>query len=264
MSYPIKSSVTAFIFLFCSVLFLQGCNFNQMLENLVSKEKLNMAKERIEFILNTDYDTLSQSLSEETQKQMSPEVLKQIHDLVPDQPPLSQNLVGYNSHTHFGGGSNTLTESFTFQHEYPNSWLLVSLSLQTQNEGEPKILGFNFKPISGDLREINAFTFQNKPVQNYLILLIAVIVPVFIIYSLYLCYKTPVPKRKWLWYLFIAFGFCSIQLEWTTGRWDLQPLMFQLLGSGFFRASMYAPIILKTSIPIGAIIFLFKRKKWLQ
>jgi hypothetical protein len=263
MSFPIKNSLITLIVLCFSVLSLQGCNFNQ-LESLVSQEKLNMAKERIEFILNTDYDSLNQSLVIETQKQMSPEVLRQIHDLIPDQTPLSINLVGYNSHSHSGGGSNPLTESFTFQYQYEHSWLLVSLSLQTQNEDESKILGFNFKPISGDLREINAFIFEGKPIQNYLILLLSVLVPVFIIYSLYLCYKTTAVKRKWLWYLFITFGFCSIQLEWTTGRWDIQPLMFQLLGSGFFRASMYAPVILKTSVPIGAIIFLFKRKKRLE
>lgn len=198
------------------------------------------------------------------QKQISPEVLKQIHDFVPDLPPLSKNLVGYDSYIHHGGDRSALTEIFTFQYQYSNTWLLISLSLQAQNEGELKIAGFNFKTISGDIRELNAFNFYGKPLQNYLVLLITVMVPAFIIYCLYLCYKTPVTKRKWLWYLFIAFGFCSVQLEWATGQLGIQPFAFQLLGSGFARSSMYAPIILSTSVPIGAIIFLSNRRKWLR
>jgi hypothetical protein len=67
-------------------------------------------------------------------------------------------------------------------------------------------------------------------------------------------------KRKWLWLIFIALGLFQFHLNWTTGAWNLQPLSFLLLGAGFTKAAPAAPLILSVAFPLGAILFLARRK----
>ncbi len=239
---------------------LQACN----LERLVSKDKLSSARENIEFILSTDYPSLQNKLVEDVRSQFTPDLLNKFRTYIPKEEPLSVSLVGFNQSNFKTLQTSKVVESYTFQYEFPDKWLLISLVTQTENGREPLIGGFHIKPIKGDLKELNKFNLIGQPVQNYIALIFAVAVPVFIIISLFMCYKTPIPKRKWLWYIFIALGFCAFNLNWTTGQWGIQLLAFQLLGSGFVKSGMYAPVIIQMSIPIGAILFYLKRKKWLE
>jgi len=253
-----------FLSIFVALFLLQACNYDQMLEDIAPKEKINSAQKHIDFILNSDYTEMKKVVTSEINEQLNQDILDQIHDFVPKEKPILRQLVGFNFTTFNYTSSTKINEDYTFQYQYSDRWILVTLNLQTENDQKPLIGGFNFVPIQGNLREINKFTFEGKPLQNYIILLAAVIVPIFIIISLIMCYKVPILKRKWLWYLFIAFGFCSFQLEWTMGQLMIQPTIFQLLGAGFFRASIYGPVIINASIPIGAILFQIKRIKLLK
>jgi hypothetical protein len=66
--------------------------------------------------------------------------------------------------------------------------------------------------------------------------------------------------RKWLWILFIALGFLKLQLNETTGAWTIQPLYFLLLGAGFTKAAPATPLFLSVAFPLGAVLFLLKRR----
>jgi len=63
--------------------------------------------------------------------------------------------------------------------------------------------------------------------------------------------------------VFILFGFVQITVNWTDGGININPLYFQLLGAGFSKGSPYAPVLISISIPVGAVMFLLRRKKWL-
>jgi hypothetical protein len=82
--------------------------------------------------------------------------------------------------------------------------------------------------------------------------------------SLVLCFKTPIPKRKWLWMVFVAVGIGQLSFNWNNGGYQIQAFYFALLGAGFQRAGPFAPYIFNAAIPVGAIVFLFRRKSWLD
>lgn len=51
----------------------------------------------------------------------------------------------------------------------------------------------------------------------------------------------------------------KFSVDWTTGQWGIMPLSFQLLGAGAF-APAYGSWVISVSLPLGAIIFMMKRK----
>ncbi len=84
-----------------------------------------------------------------------------------------------------------------------------------------------------------------------------------ILASLILRIRTKIGKRKWLWIVFIPFGFGRLSFNWTTGRVLFNPLSvhFQLLGAAAVKHGLYAPWIISISVPLGAIVFLIRRKR---
>ncbi len=88
-------------------------------------------------------------------------------------------------------------------------------------------------------------------------------IPLFILATLVECVRTPIPRRKWLWVLFILLGFGSIQLNWTTADYAIQAFHVNLLGAGAVASGRYAPWVLSFGIPLGAITFWSRRKEFL-
>lgn len=241
-------------------LILQSCN----VERLVSEEKLSVAEDTIEFILNANYQSLKNKSVDGLKEKMTPNIVNEVRALVPKEKPLSVNLVGFQQNRFSSSQTSSVVESYTFQYEFSDKWLLISFVTQAKDGNEPLFVGFNVNPIAGDLKELNKFNLIGQPLQNYIALIFSIAVFVFILVSLFMCYKTSIPKRKWLWYVFITFGFFATQLNWTTGQFNVQFLSLQFFGSGFVKASVYAPAIIISSIPIGAIVFHLKRRKWIK
>jgi hypothetical protein len=74
------------------------------------------------------------------------------------------------------------------------------------------------------------------------------------------CARTRLAKRKWLWLVFVALGVVQFQFNWTTGAWGIQPLAFLLLGAGYTQAGPVAPLVFTLAFPLGALVFLARRK----
>ena len=82
------------------------------------------------------------------------------------------------------------------------------------------------------------------------------------LYALVLCVKTKPLKRKWLWILFILVGFGQFVINWSTGEFQIAPLALQLFSASAL-ASPYGPWIIAVSLPIGAALFIDRRRKLL-
>jgi hypothetical protein len=68
-------------------------------------------------------------------------------------------------------------------------------------------------------------------------------------------------KKKWLWLIFIVVGIGKLFVNWTTGQVFFTPLAIQLPPAGA-NAQLYGPWLVYVSIPLGAIIFLIMRKRF--
>jgi hypothetical protein len=172
--------------------------------------------------------------------------------------PLSVELVGCN--VAFTAGKRR--SQLTYQYRFADSWLLAGITIDTIGATK-KVFGVTVNPIPRSLEELNAFTFSGKGARHYAVLFLAGAIPVFILVTLILCLRTKVRRRKWLWMIFILFGFGKLSLNWTTGQLFFNPLSvyFQLFGAAAVRYGPYAPWMISISVPLGAMVFLIRRKR---
>jgi fatty acid hydroxylase family protein len=162
-----------------------------------------------------------------------------------------------------GNKGSSVTTAVTFEYEFSGKWLQASVVLQDKGNGI-HIAGINVIPLPNSLENTYKFTLNDKPAINYIFLAATCIVPIFILVALIVCIRTPIPRKKWLWVIFILFGFMSVHLNWTDSTVNINPLYFNIFGAGFMRSSPYSPVILTVSFPLGAILFFLKRRKWIS
>ena len=93
----------------------------------------------------------------------------------------------------------------------------------------------------------------------HLLLILVVGVPVFTLWVLVLCIRTKM-RRKILWSILILLGATTLTLNWTTGEMDFQLFSLHLPSARYYKAGIYAPWIFSVSFPLGAVMFLIKRR----
>jgi len=96
---------------------------------------------------------------------------------------------------------------------------------------------------------------------QYAVLTIAIIDVLLIFVTLAVCIITPISKKKWLWIVFILVGVGSVSVNWTNGKYAIQVLSIYLFGASAAATGPDAPWIITATIPLGAIVFWFKRKR---
>ena len=238
---------------------LVGCDQQTLFDKLIPKNEAEFAKTYLALFATHDFDAIEAKLDPKLKDAALRGNLKQIADFFPPERPKDIRVVGANTFS-----TNSASQfNLTFQYEYPDKWLLANVTLE--KTGEVLVVkAVQVEPIRDSLENINRFNFVGKGVIHYVVFLTAIFVPALIIVSLVLCVRTPIPNRKWLWIIFILCGFGQFSLNWTTGAFNINPLHFQLLGAGFFKPSTYGAVIISVSLPIGALIFLWRRKQWLK
>ena len=241
-----------------AALMLGGCDHKAWFEKFIPKEDAEFSKNYLALFQARDFDAIEARMDPSLKSAELRPKLEQIAAFFPSEKPNDIQTVG----AHTFASADTTQIDLTFQYTYPRKWLLASVVLQKKG-GDTAVTGVNVQPLQDSLENINRFTFEGKGVTHFAIFASAIIVPLFIVAATILCIKTPIPKRKWLWMLFVLFGFAQATLNWSDGNLDINPLSFQILGAGFWKASPYGPLLVSVSVPVGAIVFLLRRKKWL-
>lgn len=235
--------------------FLAGCSQKAWLEKFVDAEKQKIARDYIQRLQDGDWKELAAELDPGLRKGNEVELLRTMRGMMPPGAPTFTDLVGYQT-------NRTLQESnynVTFQFGYDSKWILVNAAWRERTGAPRQITGMRVVPLERSLQEANAFTFKRAGPAHYLFLAAAIVVPLFILGTLVVCIRTKFPRRKWLWIIFVLLGFVQVSFNWTTGAMDYRLLSFQLFGAGAVASGLYMPWILTISIPVGAIIFWFKR-----
>lgn len=243
-----------------TVLYWPLLAFADLSENsLVPKEEMNFAKDYLGKLRNRDFDYVTGLMDPEIASDVSPEKLEHMLSFFPEGKLLSTELIGSRVHTING----VWTGNFTFEYQFEGGWALAN-AVMKRAEGKTTIIGLNVYRTPASQKELSRFSLSGKSPFHYLLLAMSIIVPVFILVTLVFCIKTPIQQRKWLWILFILFSVGSITLNWTTGAYQIKILHFQLFGAGTANASEYSPLLLTVGIPLGAIVFWFKRRALIE
>lgn len=228
-----------------------------MLEKFADDAKEEIARKYIQRLIDGDTAALAAELEPSLQSNDAVAQLEHVRTFLPKETPTTTNLVGYYVTRTPAGTQYNLT----YQFGYGSKWVVANSAWRERADGSRQIMGLSAHVLSRSLQEQHAFTFRRAGIKHYLFFVAAVIVPVFMLVTLVVCIRTELPRRKWLWILFILVGVTGFSLNWTSGDVGFRPINFQLGGAGVMASSMYSPWILTVSIPLGAILFWVKRHR---
>ncbi|HEY2534505.1 MAG TPA: hypothetical protein VGJ20_42440 [Xanthobacteraceae bacterium] len=177
--------------------------------------------------------------------------LTKLADVFPNEKPLSVKLVGVN----VVAGP---TYQLTYEYEFSRRWILASIELR--RSGDKLGIGrVNVQPLAEPLEQLNALTFVGKSQKYYLFAGAAMLLFVFSVVTVYACLFTPMARRKWLWVIFVMFGFMALNLNWTTGQFYFLPLTV-IIPAARASSGFYSPWIVQIGLPLGAIVFWLRRR----
>jgi hypothetical protein len=198
-------------------------------------------------------------MAPELRAQATPDQLAQLYAEVPPGSPREPVLVGYN---HFSSPKSKQA-LVSLQYPFSDGYVLVRIGVQSSG-AKPSLYSLHLQRLPDALERLNAFVLRDKTFRHYLFLALAIAVPAFIVICLVLCVRTPFPRRKWLWIVFVSMGYAQFTMNWTTGEVGTRPISFQLLGAGLQATGPYAPMFVSFSAPFGALVFLYRRRQLLN
>ena len=238
-----------------------GCNQDSLKKSLIKKfaspEDEAIATNYIALLQQNKLERIENDLDASIKTADIHDTLAKMSAMIPPQDPVSVKVVGAWQNTNIKPDFHTI--NLTFEYQFPSKWLLINVATK-KKDGVSTIIGFNVYPLSDSLENLNKFTLAGKNFLQYATLALAFLIPLLTLYALVLCILTKVEKRKWLWIIFILIGVGKLTVNWATGQWNFAPLSFQLFGAGSF-APPYGAWLISISLPLGAIMFLFQRKK---
>ena len=237
----------------CSV---SGDEYDKRLQAALPKEELAQAEQVLALLNSKDFDAIKKQMDPRFIGANFDQDIQRVGAMLPDEKPILTKTIGSRTNT-FNGTLSQYTLSF--EQQFSKSWLLTAVQLQKEN-GKTQVIGINVEPKTQSLATEHVFTFEGKGALHYLVFALAVLIPLFIVLTLVLCLLTPIAKRKWLWMLFIAVGITNFVFNWSNGAHSFQLLYASILGAGFMKNGPYAPCIISLGFPLGAIIFLLRRR----
>ena len=148
--------------------------------------------------------------------------------------------------------------NMVIEYEFPDAWAQATF-IVVKMDGAYRVDGIHITQTARSANRFKSFTLANLSSTHYLFIALAILVPLLILYTLVLCVLTPMEKWKPLWILAILTGIFGVYLNWDTGDISVYPLSLHLLGTEL-DASRFAPWVVTCSFPLGALLFLIKRK----
>ncbi len=224
-----------------------------LIKKFTPPEDEAIATNYIALLRRNEFEQIEKDLDPSLKSVLTQDTLMKMAEAIPTQNPISVKVIGAQQVRDPG----TYQINLTFEYQFPSKWLLINVATQ-KKDGVSTIIGFNVYPLSDSLENLNKFTLAGKTFLQYATLALAFLIPLFTLYALVLCIRTKMIKRKWLWIIFILIGIGKLTVNWTTGQWNFAPLSFQLFGAGSF-APPYGAWLISISLPLGAIMFLFRR-----
>ena len=227
----------------------------QQTQGTIPEDIQKASIQTMENLRHQKLDAIEQEATEASRHQEQPlsTILSKMAASFPAGEPKLIRAVGY---TITAGNSGEDSYYASYEYQFPTRWVLVRLEW-VRLDGKLRLNGVNIRLLDASVENTNAFTFAAKGAANYLILCLAVMAPLFSLYTLYLCLKTKGVRWKWLWAVFIVIGFGSLSVNWTTGSSALMLISVKLLSVSWVRTGV-GPWVISVALPLGALAFHWK------
>ncbi len=232
-----------------------GCHRQDPMANLVPAADQAMAMYYVDLLRQRKFDDIDRAAVPSAKGPRLYDALLKMADALPEkEAPTSRKLVRAQMHTDQDG----TTTNVVFEYDFSGKWVLANVAL-LRKPGSVSLVGLSVRAIPESLEELHRFRLAGKSAVHYAVLALAILVPLLTLYALVACAREKTSGRKWPWVLFIMFGIGSFTINWTTGETELSALTIRLFGASV-AATLYGPWILSVSFPLGALVFLFRRK----
>lgn len=248
------------LYLACAILaalMLCGCDTQYWINRFTPQPEAKIGQQFIDDIRVGNFGPVRRAMDPQWASQIDT-ALPRIKSLFPPGTPKNVKVVSANT-IH---GDGFITYAIGYEYQFPNDWFYGEILLQRKG-ANLSIEGLHVNQMQRSLEEANDFSFNDKSALHYIFFSIALFVPVFTLISAIACWRFPIPRRKWFWRVFVLFGFVGFTMNWTTGAINIQLIQFLLLGAGF-KKTFYGPVLLQIGIPIGALLFWWRRRSWLS
>lgn len=241
---------------FLSLFFLCGCGDPaSVMKKFTPPEDEAVATNYIALLRQGKFEKFKRDLDPDLKDVITQETLVKMAAAIPEAEPISVKVVG----AHQVNDPGLYRINLSFEYQFPSNWMVINVATQ-KKDGVSTIIGFHVYKFSDSLENFNRFTLTGKKPLQYVTLVCAVAIPLFILSTLVICLRTKMKTKKWLWIIFILIGFGKFTVNWTTGQWHFGLLYFQLLG-GSAVTLPYCAWMISISVPLGAILFLLRRKE---
>jgi len=243
------------------LLAIASCDKSDIAKMAAPMQDDMIARGYIDQLRTKQFSKIEQDLDPTLRSKIDRNMLDKMAGVFPNEDAISVKVIGAQTSINkvFGAQSSEKTiVNIAYEFQFPSRWLVANVATQ-KSAGRSTIIGFNIYPTSDSLENTHRFTLVGKGLLQYAFLALMVLIPLFIVCVLVLCVRTKIAKRKWLWILFILCSFSALSINWTTGAWTMQPVYFLFLGAGA-TASPDGPWILSIAFPLGAVVFLIRRK----
>lgn len=239
-----------------SALVLSSCSYEAWQDKLVPQEESAFASQYMDAVIALDAEYMNTHAHSSFKSKLTDELMTELSVWIPAGERVSVELAGW----HIQVTNSNWRGRFSFEYEYTDGWALGSV-LVARTNGELSVAGFDFYRTEASQRELTSFAAAEVTLPKILGLLATVLVPLFMIFTCYSVYNTPIPAKKKRWYFISFIGMFGFALNWSTGVWETQVATVKLLGFGISAASPFAPWMLHFTVPIGAIAFWVMRKE---
>lgn len=248
--------VTFFIAILLFSSFISGCEREMLLIQSAPEDEKIFVKKYIELLRNNEYDKVLKYMDDELKGENLKENLELLSREFPPGKVVKIKLVGRQVF------KNNYYELVSLKHEYKfeDKWLITHIGLKKE-KGKILLTGIHAETFNESLLSRNAFKFDNARMTHYVFLVLAILIPLFILIVIVVCLRTPIAKKKWLWLFFVSTGFGQFTLNWTTGNFIVTPFSLIILGASAVSPGYMEPLKLSFAIPVGAITFLILRKR---
>ena len=241
------------------IFLVSGCDQKAMLQKFIPESEDRLARQFLEKIIDNRLDEALSMVAPALQGPEGRNGLEQLAHLLHGGNVETIENIGAFTRISFPSGKTLRSVELSYQLRLASGWAAGVIVINEQ-DGTRQITTARFNPLSDSLEHLNRFTLSGKGPIHFLFLAFAILIPAFCITSLVLCVRSPINK-KWLWIIFILIGLFTLKLNWTTGQIDYQTISFLFLGAAAFRPGFCGPWTVSLALPIGAIIFLLKRKE---
>jgi hypothetical protein len=178
-------------------------SYDTLVAQLTPRNDVATAIDYLQHLRNGDYEEFADPPSPDVRAHMGPPFFEEMRQESPREEPTDIKPIGSHIFNHGRGGASPRTVSVSLLYRFPSCW--VSGEVVTYTDGDEKIVkGVHVKRWSNSPREATRATLGNADAKQWLMLVLAIAIPIFMLVTALICVRTVrSTKSLWSWIPFI-------------------------------------------------------------